>query len=71
VSPPTDAFDIEVYPNRQPVLRRGVGKDLYAINALHALEWSVLPLYDGVDVRYGGLTNYLELQVHGEPRRSL
>jgi hypothetical protein len=36
--PPSDTFDIEVYPNRQPILRGGVGKNLDPVNALDAEE---------------------------------
>jgi hypothetical protein len=41
-----------------------------AIDALDALEWGVLPIHDGVDVRNRCLANDLQLQEAAKPRRA-
>ena len=68
--PPPHSFHVEVYSNWQPVIRRCVGEELDAIDALDALEWGVLPIHDGVDVRNRCLANDLQLQEAAKPRRA-
>jgi hypothetical protein len=67
--PPPHA--VEVYSNRQPVLRGSFGEDLDAKDALDAFEWGVLPFVDGINVGNGGLANDLQLQQPPQTTASL
>lgn len=66
--PPTEALDAEIYANWQPILRRRVGKNFDAKDALDAQKRGVLLVVDGVDVGDCCLADYLKVQVAIEPQ---
>ena len=70
VPPPTQAFDVKVYANWQPILSRSVGENLDAKDALDALEWGILLVVGGVGVRNRCLANNLKLQLTPKPWRT-